>query len=108
MPRCLLDGGRAPPEVTRSLYERLMHTEAWPRRAPFFWRFKLPRWLAAAARAGMLTELEPVLRFLAEVLEPAGEPLGALPGLCLPAPTTPRGGTAPGGVCRLDVALVLG
>ncbi|PTL75434.1 NACHT domain-containing NTPase [Vitiosangium sp. GDMCC 1.1324] len=67
--------GELPPEVIRSLYERLRHTESWPTQAPFFWRFKLPRWLAAAARAGMLKELESVLRFLAEELEPKWENL---------------------------------
>ncbi|MFY0572926.1 NACHT domain-containing protein [Archangium lansingense] len=72
--RAWMQGG-FPPEVTRSLYERLKHQEAWPAGDSFFWEHRLPRWLAAAAHAAILPELEPVLRFLAESPEPAGEHL---------------------------------
>jgi len=74
--------GEIPPEVARSLYERLEHRDAWPTQAPWFWSSNLPLWLAAAARAGILTALEPVLRFLAEELEPSEEHLSVVYQAC--------------------------
>ncbi len=63
--------GDFPPEVAQVLADRLNRMDAWPREQPFFEEGALPLWLAAASRAGILRQIEPVLRAVAESVEPS-------------------------------------